>query len=320
MNTMTARRKRQNDGYDQDDILRDGEFLRVPMTLADAAMRGVVHHQHPPATGRFFYGRGFLTDTGSHRVVDARDEATKAGLVADQRIKAPKLPSGVQPNLPGNLPWVSANRNVYSYWGHAIGEECECPDGTKGRLAPHPNQSSLFCQPLAEDAASVYYRMKDAAQHEWKRHGPRHDACCDGCADQAGTVGAINPQLAWPTGQHENGACMTDDRRQGTLRQQADGSFRCVANDQAGNGRDSAEAVAVGPGPWPIGSLPEGMECSCEDGSIGRLVKVDNQLVCLGRNDIGTDARTVNADAAQGIRDRAYAESVRAAEQAWKQW
>jgi hypothetical protein len=120
MTTMYRRKRtndqRQDDGV-QDDVLRDGEFLRVPMTLADHALRDTVRATHPP---RMHYGRGYLRDT-TGAMIDAR---------------------------PHDADWPTASAGVYNASAYTAGDPCTCEDGSAGRLAPHPSiVSALICQP-----------------------------------------------------------------------------------------------------------------------------------------------------------------------------
>jgi hypothetical protein len=265
--------------FDRDGVLKDGRSARVPMQLADhaLALRDVVHQQHPPATGRFAYKRGYLTDIGSHRIVDARET-----------ISDPVTQGG----------WPTANSGLYTYWGNTVGQPCRCPDGSEGRLVPHPNQSSLICEPLSKDAATVldatavWYQERARLSDEWKRYGPKRDSCCSSCADQEGTIGYLNSnQMQWPTGQHAGQECMTDRKERGHIV-----NGRCVADRRDGT-------TVINPGQQAAVGDP------CGPDGTGRMVKRNGKLQCEPVEDFDH----------QTVRDRAYAESVRAAENAWKQ-
>jgi hypothetical protein len=310
--TTKYRRKRTNDKrtsdqYLDDDILKDGEFLRVPMTLADSALRDTVRATHPP---QMHYGRGYVRDTGSHRIVDARQ------TISD-------------PVEEGGAGWPSANVELYPYWQHSVGGPCQCPYGSAGRLTPHPNESSLYCKPISEDAATVmdatqvWYAERARLSDEWKRYGPRRDSCCDGCADQNIADPSPPRSKPWPRPsfgsdplQHwpdpatlkpspvEGSDCMKNDKRPGRIR-----GGKCVAD------RRDAAPTNIGPPTARAGfEWAEGGECSLGNGELGRYVREGDRLTCKPRSEF--DARTVDA---QSIRDRAYYESVREAENAWRQ-
>jgi hypothetical protein len=280
----TYRRKRTSDATDQyldvDDILKDGEYLHVPAILADAQMVNTVRAAHPP---RMRYGRGYLSDVSGH-IIDAR------GTITD-------------PVKEGGANWPSANVGLVSYWQHQIGEPCECPDGSPGRLTPHPNQSSMYCKPLSEDAATVdstaaYYAMKDAAQHEWKRYGPRRDSCCGTCADQLGTIGHIGPEQTWPQQQRQGAPCSINGQP-GRL-EDRNGAFVCVPDQAIRGGNRGGDSTVINRGQQAAVGDPCG-----PDGS-GRMVRRNGQLVCEPAEDF--DHRTV--DGAEAIRERAWRQSV----------
>jgi hypothetical protein len=113
--TTSRRRRRQSDQY-ADDVLRDGEFLRVPMTLADSAMRDVVHQKYPPRG----YRRGYTFDQIS-------DPVTRGG-------------------------WPTQVSGIVPMYNHAVGDPCRCRSGESGTLQPHPTiQSALICVANSKD-------------------------------------------------------------------------------------------------------------------------------------------------------------------------
>jgi hypothetical protein len=150
--TTRRRRRRQHDGY-YDDTLQDGESLRVPMTLADAAMVDTVRRLHPP---RYHYGTRFLHD--------ARAPATSPTVRGAGSI-APDTPSD-----PVQQPWPTSNSGNYPIWGYSPGQSCKTVEGKPGKLCPHPSNSSiLICMPDSSDssmdATSVYYKLRDEKPH-----------------------------------------------------------------------------------------------------------------------------------------------------------
>jgi hypothetical protein len=194
---------------------------------------------------------------------------------------------------------------------------------------------ALRSSPVLSAADAAYTEMRDSLSNEWRRYGP---ACCDGCKDQnVAPPHELEPINAWPTrewphggygpdptaaggtmwpdpadlqSQHEGDPC-TINGAPGTLRRAQGGKFVCVPN----RGRDSAEVMAVGPGPYPVGYYAEGAECRLPTGELGQLVREGDELNCRCRSDF--DAATVTS--AQARRDAAYQQSVRDAENAWKQ-
>jgi hypothetical protein len=321
---MTTRRKRpssdaylDDDPLDENNCLKDGRTYRSSMMLADSTDSGpylVDSRATPPHPARFAYKRGYVSDARTNLIVDARSP-TKVG---QGTIPVPAVPTRAYEPLPRGEAFPTQSDGTWPSYNHNIGDPCECEDGTKGRLAPHPSTSSmLICEPLARDAASVYYAMKDAAQHEWRKHGPRplHDCGCHTrtITDQPGTVGYINPQLAWPQGQTTGNTC-TINGRAGHYQRGTNGELICVPDPA--NGKSDADIVAP-MGTFPVGgNWPEGCACDLGNGEYGVLVKEGDRLVCRERQ-VGNGDASVDH---QAIRDRAYAQSVRAAEQAWKQW
>jgi len=97
--TTRRRRRRQSDQY-ADDVLRDGEFLRVPMTLADSAMRDVIHQKYPPRG----YRHGYVFDQIS-------DPATQGG-------------------------WPTQVSGIVPMYNNAVGDPCKCRNGKAGTLQP----------------------------------------------------------------------------------------------------------------------------------------------------------------------------------------
>jgi hypothetical protein len=95
-----------------------------------------------------------------------------------------------------------------------------------------------------QDCTALWYKLRDEMQDEW-RAWPRRDSCCSGCADvqdQPGTIGFLNPQLPWMTGQAEGQECMTDDKRQGRLVKE-NGKYVCRAvEDFDAQSVDAAQA------------------------------------------------------------------------------
>jgi hypothetical protein len=264
---MTTRRKRpSSDAYldlddnplDENNCLKDGRTYRVPLMLADSTDSGpylVDSRATPPHPARFAYRRGYLSDARSNLIVDARSP-TKVG---QGTIPMPDFPTRVAPDLPRGEAFPTQSGGTWPAYNNQIGAPCECEDGTKGRLAPHPSTSSmLICQPLAEDAATVdatsaYYATVDAAQHEWRKHKPRplHDCGCHTITDQPGTVGHVNPQLAWPQGQTAGNAC-TLNGRPGHYQRGTNGELICVPDPA--NGKSDADIVAP-MGTYPVGAI-----------------------------------------------------------------
>jgi hypothetical protein len=316
---MTTRRKRpSSDAYiddnplDENNCLKDGRSYRSSMMLVDSTDSGpylVDSRATPPHPARFAYKRGYLSDA-------------RTNLIVDQRIKAPKLPTGTEPELTRGADWPTANSGLYSYWQHAIGEPCTCANGADGVLTPHPNQSSLYCRQIGEDAATVdatsaYYATVDAAQHEWRKHKPRplHDCGCHGrtITDQSGTVGYVNPQLAWPQGQTTGNTC-TINGRPGRYQRGTNGELICVPDPA--NGKSDADIVAP-MGTFPVGgSWPEGCACDLGNGQYGVLVKEGDKLICRERQ-VGNGDASVDH---QAIRDRAYWDSVKSAQTDYLRW
>jgi hypothetical protein len=278
------KRRKRNDSY-VDDVLRDGEVLHVPVHLADSRNIPWPRSRFTPANDAapmfHFFAKGYCLDQIS-------DPVTQGG-------------------------WPTQVEGVYPMYNNAVGDPCKCRNGKPGTLRPHPTMASaLICVENLADAA--YWYAKDAASTEWMRHGPPSRSCCSGCAshDQQGTVGYVGPPpVQWPQGQNAGDECMDDRKRPGRLVRQADGSFRCVAN----NGRDQAP-TNIGPPTARTGfEWAEGGDCACTGGEPGRYVRQGDMLICQPRQDL--DHRGVDA---QAIRDRAWLESVRAAENAWRSW
>jgi hypothetical protein len=247
--TTRRRRRRQSDQY-ADDVLRDGEFLRVPMTLADSAMRDVIHQTYPPRGG---YRRGYVYDQISNPVEEGG--------------------------------WPTQAQNLVPMFGHAAGEPCRCVNGRPGTLRPHPTiQSSLLCVENGKDgldAASIaYYQMCDEAANAW-REGKGvsiHDCGCHSAGDQR--IAGVPPPASR---KYPRNGYSPDPNASGT-----------------GEGR--------WPNPDDLGpSQVEGAECTV-NGSPGRIVKENGKYVCKPRQDL--DCQT--------IRDMAYAQSIRDAENAWR--
>jgi hypothetical protein len=290
MTRAERRRRRQSEdrGY-VDDVIADGQIVRTPMMLADSA---TLH-----AT-RFHYGKGYLRDANSGHIVDARGER-----ISDPTKEGPPFA------------WPQQTSNIVPAFNNKIGSKCICESGEAGTLQPHPViASSLYCVPNGKDSATVtdatsaYFAMKDSLSSEWTRHQPKqlHDCGCHG-RDQAGTVGFINThQVQWPQGQHEGQECSVNGSPGHIVR------GVCVPDR---NGKDADIVAPMGTyavgGPWP-----EGCSCDLGNGEYGVLVKVGDRLVCRKR-DFGNGDATPDHEA---IRDHAYWESVRAAEQAWRSW
>jgi hypothetical protein len=223
MTRSERRRRRQNDrGYADPDVLRDGETQRVPHYLADASMTFV-----PAAvlrSPRIHYGRGYVT--------------------------------------------------------------------------PAP-------LPVRDAAATAYYAMKDSLAEEWRRYGP---PCCSGCADhkdQAGTVGHINQQLPWSTGQGPGNDC-TINGAPGHYERHEGGQLVCVPD------RRDAAPSNIGPPSTRVGfAWAQGGDCTCENGEPGLYVKQGDMLICQPRD--------FNGDA-QARRDRAYFDSISNIENEWRNW
>jgi hypothetical protein len=179
----------------------------------------------------------------------------------------------------------------------------------------------LICEPLAKDSAmdgeTVYRRMVDQAPFEYQKYraAPLHDCGCHGrtITDQPGTVGYINPQLAWPQGQTAGSTC-TINGRPGHYQRGTNGELICVPDPT--NGKSDADIVAP-KGVYEVGgSFPEGCTCELPGGGYGVLVKEGNKLVCRERQ-VGKGDASVDH---QAIRDRAYWDSVKAAATDYLRW
>jgi hypothetical protein len=284
-------RKRQSDGY-VDDMLRDGEVLRTSMMLADSVIMPARSRYTPPprdthdAPPLHYFARGYCFDQ--------------------------------QTSDPRQVPWPSQSAGTYSTYNHTIGAICTCPDGTEGRLKPHPSSMSmLICEPLErdepQDSASAYWRMKDSLNDAWKQYGPRRDGC--GCHSRDQRIAEPGPPIPreWPKGGYgdpnvggcsnwpdpfslgpqprEGTECMDDAKRAGHIR-----NGRCVA--------DRRDSAVINGGQ----SQAEGDPCG-ENGE-GRLVRVNGELQCLPRQDLDQ----------QAVRDRAYLASIAGIENEWRRY
>jgi hypothetical protein len=179
-------------------------------------------------------------------------------------------------------------------------------------------------------------------QDEWKQYGPKA-SCCSGCASHDATIapphsGELlppNPINAWPKkqyplggygpdpnsagltawpdpanlqSQHEGDPC-TLNGAPGTLHQAQDGKFVCVPNKRDQAASNIGPATALAGMEWS-----EGGNCTCSTGEPGRYVRQGNTLTCQPYDD------DYNGDSAQARRDRAYFDSVRNLENAWRSW
>jgi hypothetical protein len=157
--TTRRRRRRQHDQY-ADDVLRDGEFLRVPMMLADSgqSLRDVVHQKYPPRG----YRRGYVHDQIS-------DPTTQGG-------------------------WPTQVSGIVKMYNNSVGDPCRCRSGEAGTLQPHPTiQSALICVENRKDGLAAndraYYEMCDQAMNAWRvKVGPVHDQHPCGCHQRDATV------------------------------------------------------------------------------------------------------------------------------------
>jgi hypothetical protein len=317
--TMRRRRKRQSDQYLDldDDIVKDGELVRQSMLLADGGAFNLIDshaaRQRSPAPPPRF-GRGYIfSDRGASNAAyyQARDAAQHLWRDAGRspnRVGGGNIARAEAEDLPRGEPWPTQSGGVFPMWNNQVGAKCSCENGKPGTLQRAPDNSSvLYCRENAEDAASVYYRLRDEAPDEWKKYraGPVHDCGCGGRAhDQQGTVGYVGPPpVQWPTGQRAGDPC-TVNGSPGLLEARGN-EFVCVPNR-----RDQA-ASNIAPSSAPVGSeWAQGGECSLGNGEIGRLVKQGDRLICKPCE--------IDMDSAQAKRDAAYWQSVRDAGNAWR--
>jgi hypothetical protein len=321
MTELTTRRRRRlpssdayidDDPFDENGVLKDGRSIRRSMIMADSAPppRSSFTPSAPP---RFRYGVGYVTDMNSGLIVDAR--APRSPFQVAQG----SVPTQTAKDLPRGESFPTQSGGTWPSYNNQIGAKCTCENGRAGTLQPHPSTSSmLICVENSKDARAVdstalYYQLRDEVQDEWRRHGPRQDGCgCHGVKDQGTNIGHINQQLPWSTGQGTGNDC-TINGMAGHYERREDGQLVCVPDR---NGRD-AEIVAPA-GTYPVGGLwPEGCACDLGNGEYGVLVKEGNRLVCRARQ-VGNGDASVSPAAAQARRDAAYAQSVRDAEQAWR--
>jgi hypothetical protein len=301
------KRRKSRDAYYDDEIVADGEVVRTRMTMADAAMVSGIHAKYP--RGGYHYGRGFVRDSASGLIVDARAPATSP-IVRGAGNAAPSKSSDPERN-----DWPTSNSGNFPIWGYSPGQSCKTVEGKPGKLCPHPSNSSiLVCMPddskdaaTVMDATTAYYAMVDAAKDEWRRYGPRplHDCGCGGRThDQEGTVGFLNTnQVQWPQGQHAGQRC-TVNGAAGHIEKHGD-QFVCIPD-----GRDQAPSN-IAPSTAPVGGpWAQGGECDLGNGEIGRLVKQGDRLICKPCE--------IDMDSAQAKRDAAYWQSVRDAESEWR--
>jgi hypothetical protein len=210
-------------------------------------------------------------------------------------------------------------------------------DTRNGRIiSRRPGAAPIQDRTVALDAASrSYFAMKDAMSSEWRTWPRRADSCCGGCAsdgiadpvptrqkpfpkggyspDPSSSGGSQWPDPASLGPSQKVGAPCTLNGVAGRIERHGD-QFICVPDE-----RDSAEMMAVGAGPYPRGgSYAEGMECLTASGELGLLVREGNELNCRCRSDF--DHATVDVNAAEARRDRAYAESVRDMQTAYLRW
>jgi hypothetical protein len=309
MPTEATIRKRRNrhDAYYDDDVVQDGEIVRTRMTMADSAMRDVIHQMHPP---RIAYKRGYCTDVNSGLIVDAR--APRSPFQVAQG----SVPTQTAKDLPRGESFPTQSGGTWPSYNNQIGAKCTCENGRPGTLQPHPSTSSmLICVETNRDAATVdatslYYQLRDDLPNEYKRHQakPVHDCGCH--KDQQGTnIGHINQQLPWSTGQGTGNSC-TLNGAPGHYERREDGQLVCVPDR-----RDQA-ASNIGPPSARVGfEWAQGGECRCPDGSDGLYVRQGDMLICKPRADF--DHRSVGDRSAS---DRAYHEMVEQLRDAWRSW
>jgi hypothetical protein len=101
MTRAERRRSRQSDSYYDDDELRDGERLRVPMTPADSDMITAVHAAHPPRS--YYYGVGYIG-------LDAR----RNGPVSSPTVRGERNTAPSESSDPERHDWPSSQAGVSS--------------------------------------------------------------------------------------------------------------------------------------------------------------------------------------------------------------
>jgi hypothetical protein len=213
------------------------------LRLQMRAELSTVHRAHPP---QFAYKRGYLTDMNTGYIADARGPRSpiKSGVGNIAPSEAKDLPRGD--------PWPTQHSGTYPTWQNTVGGACTCENGRPGTLQRAPDNSSvLICVESRQDAASVYYAMKDAAQYEYKRYGPRSNiSCCSGCTERNGRdADIVAPMGTYPVGGSWPEGCTCDlgNGEYGVLVKEGD-VLVCRAR-QVGNGDatpitpDSAQAV-----------------------------------------------------------------------------
>jgi hypothetical protein len=326
MTTLSRRQRRQlrNDGY-IDDVIRDGEVVRIPMMLADAQP---MQPWPRPAPLQLRYGRGYISDTRTGAIVDARPPQ---GIGAWSPASNPGSRNGAQ----------VTDASAYYAMRDALADEwrrygpkrdgCGCSGHKDGMIAPEHSGELLPGDPYnpqpkrqyplggytPDPNASGITSWPDpfslSSQHEG-------DQCTINGAPGTLHQGQDGKFVCVPnrrdaaqepiTAMTRRNTCTMPDGRRGRMERQAGGQLVCVPGngDQAPSNIGPAEAE-VG-GPWA-----QGAECDLGGGEIGRYVKQGDRLICKSCDDDYGDAARVS----QAKRDAAYHQMVRDMEQAWRQ-
>ena len=105
---MTRReRRRQRDGYIDDNTAADGEIVRRPHHLADS----VIRREEALATPRFRYGQGY---------VDSISDPVKQGG------------------------WPTQTEGIWPMYNNAVGDPCKCQNGRDGTAPPNDGERALL--------------------------------------------------------------------------------------------------------------------------------------------------------------------------------
>jgi hypothetical protein len=330
LNNRRRRRQQRNnaDAYVDDDIIRDGEVVRIPMMLADAAPMQPWPRPTPP---QLRYGRGYVADAGTGAIVDRRPAPHGTGFA--HHVQTPPARDAAASTYYAMKDALSTEYLRHGPKRDACCSGCASHDATispphsgellnsndpynpqpkrqypLGGYTPDPNASGMTAWP---DPFAL------SSQHEGDactlngapgtlRRGQNGDMVC--VPTRRGDAGQDVPITAMT---RRNG-CTMPDGRAGHMERGPGGVLTCVpgeAGDQAPSN--------IGPPEAPVGmEWAQGAECDLGGGEVGRYVKQGDRLICRSCDDDYDDAASVS----QARRDRAYFDSVRDMQQAWRSW